>query len=101
MDMSNYAGKPFLKLDAAAEGPIQEYIADVAAGSFGKAELTFESGARLSLNKTNTSVLVKAFGRDSSNWIGKRIEISQGMLSYNGTQQLGLRVRAIDPPAQN
>jgi hypothetical protein len=99
MDMTNYAGKRFLKLDDAAAGPFEENIADVAAGSFDKAELTFESGARLSLNKTNTSVLVKAFGRESRDWIGKRIEIFEGMLPYKGSQQPGLRVRAINPPA--
>jgi hypothetical protein len=94
MDTRDYAGKYFLKLDDVAEGPIQQTIADVTPGNYGKPELTFESGAKLSLKRTNTRSLIKAFGNNSDQWIGRRIELSEGEAEFKGERQPLILVQA-------
>jgi hypothetical protein len=47
--------------------------------------VTFEDGTRVSLNGTNVSTLLDAFGSiEHEDWIGQRIELYAGTLRYNG-----------------
>ena len=84
MDMSKYAGSAFLSLDDVVDGPIRGEIVHVELGSFDKPVVTFSNGCRFSLNVTNSQALIKAFGKESDDWIGEQIELYAGELKYRG-----------------
>jgi hypothetical protein len=58
--------------------------------------VTFESD-RLSLNKTNVNTLIKAYGPNDEDWIGRVVELYVGPLKYNGGIQEGVLVRPVSP----
>jgi hypothetical protein len=84
MDMSKYAGSAFVSLDDVVNGPIRGEIVHVELGSFDKPVVTFSNGCRFSLNVTNAQALIKAFGKESDDWIGEQLELYAGELKYRG-----------------
>ena len=81
MDMTQFAGSGrFLKVADLDGGSIQETIAAIGPGKYDKANATFESGAVLSLNVTNTRALIKAYGSNSTDWLGKVVELYIGKI---------------------
>jgi hypothetical protein len=105
MQMRKYASSRFIKLEDLNDGPLQKTIKDVEEGKFDKPILIFDDGTRLSLNGTNVSTLICAFGTDDSNaWIGQRIELYAGTVRFNGNDKPAVLVRALAAPtaaAQN
>ena len=95
MDMTQYTGAAFITVDDVGNGPLQETIAKVALGNYDKPVLSFESGGQLSLNKTNVKTLIRAYGKDSRDWIGCRIEIAAGEIEYQGKITASVLVRPI------
>jgi hypothetical protein len=83
--MRKYSSGHFIKIDDVRGGPLNEVIDDAKIGKFDKPDLIFESGDRLWLNATNNSVLVRAYGPNSDNWIGKEIELSCRSAAARGT----------------
>src|SRR5262245_27381105 len=76
MDMSQYSGAAFLKVgDIKVNGPVRVVIADVQIGDYGKPDLSFTDGTRLSVNTTNNKILCQAYGTESDEWIGREIEL--------------------------
>ena len=71
MDMRKYAGTAFIKLADLAKGPKCKVIESIAEGQYGRPVITFSDGRKLSLNVTNTNILLELFGQDSDDWIGK------------------------------
>ena len=53
---------------------------------------------RWSVNATNNSVLVRAYGPNSDDWIGKELELFHGEIEYQGKMQEAVLVRPISPP---
>jgi hypothetical protein len=100
-DMRSYAAKDYIKLDHVAEGPLVKTIASIEPGSFDKPAVTFDDGSQLSLNRTSVLDLSKAFGWDSAEWIGRRVEIYQDEIKFNGGTQPGIRVRPAPEPNGN
>jgi hypothetical protein len=98
MDMRTYAARNFIKLEDVSEGPITKTIAAIEKGNFDKPEATFSDGSTLSLNKTSVLALGKVFGFESDDWVGRRVEIYAGDISYNGTTTSSVLVRPIDAP---
>jgi len=98
MDMRKYSGEHFIKVDHVRDGPVQEVIAAIKLGKFGKPDLVFETGDLLSLNATNNSVLVRAYGPNSDDWNGKEIELFHGEIEYQGKKQAAVLVRPMSPP---
>ena len=98
MDMRKYSGEHFLKVDDVRDGQLNRVIAAVKLGKYDKPNLVFENGDLLSLNATNTSVLVRAYGPNSVDWHGKEIELFHGEIEYQGKQQDAVLVRPISPP---
>jgi hypothetical protein len=91
----------FLKPDDVREGPVQVTITDISEGKYDKPDIDFDDGTRLSLNATNSRVLARAFGYDSDDWIGKRIELALGEVEFKGQMQESIIVRPISPaPAE-
>jgi hypothetical protein len=98
MDMSQYAGEHFLKVDDVREGPLRLRIAFAREGKYDKPDLVFESGEVLSLNATNLRTLIRAYGRNSEDWAGKDLEAELGQVMFQGKPQDGVIVNLISPP---
>jgi hypothetical protein len=97
MDLSRYASRKFIKPEDLASGPQHKTIMAIEEGRYDKPVVTFEDGARLSLNGTNVSVLIDAFGSaEDQDWIGQRIELYPGTLRYNGNDNAAVMVRALN-----
>jgi hypothetical protein len=93
--MRKYSGEHFVKIDDVRSAPIQGQIVEVKEGKYDKADLVFESGDVLSLNATNTQILIRAYGTNSDYWVGKMVEMFLGKAKYNGTYNDSVLVRAI------
>jgi len=97
-------GSKYLKLeDVHGKPPTHERIGLVKPenGKFGeRLVLTFEpSGKMLSLNKTSVGNLLRDFGEDDSDWVGKLVEVYAGEVeTQNGTAD-AILVRAADEGA--
>jgi hypothetical protein len=100
MDMKQYGASAFIGVENLRDGPRQETIAAVALGKFDRPTVTFESGDQFSLNKTNTRILIKAYGPNSKDWTGKTIELFIGTATYNKEERESVVVRPISPAKQ-
>lgn len=96
MDMSEYAGGRFLKLDDVRE-PRREIINDVVPGNYERPDAWFESGNVLSLNKTSIRALIKAYGQDSRNWSGMEVELYAGQVDFKDGKTDAVLVKPISP----
>jgi hypothetical protein len=97
MDMSKYASMKFLKPEDFEDGPQRKTIVDIVEGRYDKPNATFHDGSKLSLNGTNVSTLIAAFGStEHSDWVGEEIELYVGMLKYNGVDNPAVLVRALN-----
>ena len=95
MDMKKYANSGFIKVDT-LNGPIQEVIAAIEQGKYDKPNAIFTDGSKLSLNATNVSTLIRAFGSNDVDWINKKVELYVGKLRYNGNDNPAVLVRALE-----
>jgi hypothetical protein len=94
-DMTAYAGSAYVKYDDVIDGSRREKIADARKGDFDRPVLVFESGALLTLNKTNTRTLIRAFGKDPRKWIGLIVELFAGETTHEGKMRNSVLVRPI------
>jgi hypothetical protein len=99
-DLKNYTGEHYLKPDDVRDAPLQQRIAGLREGKFGKLEAIFESGDILSINATNMNVLVRAYGESSDDLIGKDIETFLGKIKYAGADNDAVLVRPVTPPTR-
>jgi hypothetical protein len=97
MDMRPFAAKTFLKTVAVSEGPLLLWIAEIKPGKYDKPDIHFESGEILSLNATNTAILVRAYGPDSNAYIRKQVELSLGKVPFQGELQDSIVIKPISP----
>jgi hypothetical protein len=100
MDMRKYSGTPFLKPGDVKAGSLRVVIVDVTEGKFGRPDLEFDDGAKLSINATNNRTLVASYGGESGEWINKEIELSLGEVEYDGQMQETVVVKPISPPIE-
>lgn len=98
MDMRKYSGETFIKVVDVQGGPFRAKIAAVKEGQYGRPNLVFESGEILTLNATNNKILMRAYGPNSEDWIGKEIELFLGEIEYQKKMQEAVMVRPISPP---
>jgi hypothetical protein len=98
MDMQQFAGSSFITVKTLRAGPRQEVIVSVEPGKYDKPVATFESGDKLSLNKTNVRALIDAYGEESRDWVGCIIELSIGPAKYNGDQIESVVAKPVSPP---
>jgi hypothetical protein len=96
-DLKKYTGEHFLKPDDVRDGPLPRQIAGLREGKFGKLEAIFDSGEILSLNATNTRILLDAYGDDGDALIGKEIELFLGQIRYAGTDNDAVLVKPLTP----
>jgi hypothetical protein len=100
MDMKKYSGQHFIKVGDVRDGPLQMQIAAIREGKYEKPEIVFESGDVLSLNATNNQALLRCFGSESKDSIGKEIELYLGEIEFQKQMQEAVRVRPISPPIE-
>jgi hypothetical protein len=98
MDMRRFSGEHYIKVAEVRDGPIHAQIAAVKQGKFDKPDLVFETGDVLSLNATNSKILLRAFGPNSEDWIGKQLELFLGEVQFQQKVQEAVIVRPISPP---
>ena len=102
MDMRSYGPKRITP-DRVCDGPITARIIAVHENQrFGRPELELDNGSQFLLNQTNNTVLMKAWGWRSEDFIGQEIEFSLGTCkSWNDDQEIveieTVKVRAISP----
>jgi hypothetical protein len=101
MDMRQYASK-YIKPDSLRDGPIQTRVVNVFEDErYGRAVLELETGSQLTLNDSNTNVLIKAWGHDSNDWLGQELILELGTYKDWRTdppeEKETVRVRAISP----
>jgi hypothetical protein len=85
MDMSKYGGNAFIGLDDVRDGPRRGVIEEVSiSDKFDKPVLHFSDGTKLSVNKTNSRMLIKSFGADSEAWVGHEIKMFLGRVEFSG-----------------
>ena len=98
MDMRLFAGEHFLKVADLNDGTAQKTIAVVKSGKYDKPNIVFEDGDLLSLNVTNTRCLMRAYGGNSTDWVGKTIELYVGKVEIqDGDIKDAILVRPISP----
>lgn len=100
MDMGKFTSGQFFKAaELAGSAPLALTINDVAlTDSNGmdaqKPVLAFdETEQRLVLNKTNLGVLIDAWGDESDDWLGRKIQLTTAEVMYQGKLVDGLRVK--------
>jgi len=92
MDASRFAGAAFLGLNDVKDGPFRGDLVAVEEGKFGKLVLIFTNGLKFSLNVTNTTELIKAFGSETDDWLGESVELYQGETLYQGEMVPSVRL---------
>jgi hypothetical protein len=97
MDMRKYYGESFIRVIDVADGPLDETIAVIRQGKYDKPDLIFESGDILSLNATNFKALIRAYGSNSDDWIGKEIKLKKGQTEYQGEPQDSVVIEPVSP----
>jgi hypothetical protein len=102
MNVGEYLGTKFLKVDdLKASGPIRVKITDVSEGQFGKPNVTFHDGARLSLNATNCRAVAREYGLETDAWIDQELELYVGETKFNGEPQETISAKPISPRIEN
>jgi hypothetical protein len=96
MDMRQFAGSSFITIETLRDGPRAEKIVSVEPGRYDQPVVTFESGDKFSLNKTNVNTLIKAYGPNAQDWIDCT-ELYVGDVKYNGGIQESVLVRPSPP----
>jgi hypothetical protein len=102
MDTREFIGGSFLKPEDVTT-PVVLKITGVAKGKFDKLDLTFDDGSKLGLNATNGRKIAKAWTFESANWLNKEVELSAGIVPYNGEDQptIVLKPRSPVTPARD
>jgi hypothetical protein len=98
MDMSKYAGSSFLKPEHLVDGPRTETIVGIKDGNYDQPEVTFKSGDKLSVNNTNTRILLRAYGPNDADWLEKTVELSAGETTFKDQLVPTIIVKPISPP---
>ena len=82
--MTKFSGEDYVKVDSVRNKPLIVRIQNVKEGHFDRPELIFNTDQMLTVNVTNNNILVKAFGSDSNDWLGKWIKLKLGQVTYKG-----------------
>ena len=98
LNLKKYVGSNFLKVDHLRDGPRREVIAGWGENNFGRPEITFVSRDVLSLNDTNTRILIDHYGENSRDSIGAEVELYLGKVKYKGEMQDSILLRPLTPP---
>jgi len=99
VDLRQYASS-YVKPDDVREGPIVTRVVNVTESErFGRPVIELETGSQFTLNESNTSTLIRAWGHESKDWIGQELELSLGTYKDWRTDKDAetVKARAISP----
>ena len=106
MNFDDLYPSKFLRASDLNGAPLTVTIGGVARENVGgepKVIITFASGEKsLIANKTNGKALAKLFGKDTADWIGKKIVLFPCEVDFKGDSVEAVRIRAprvAAPPA--
>ena len=106
MNFDDLYPRKFLRASDLNGAPLTVTIGSVARENVGgepKVIITFASGEKsLIANKTNGKALAKLFGKDTADWIGKKIVLFPCEVDFKGDTVEAVRLRATrtaPPPA--
>jgi hypothetical protein len=101
VDARKYASK-YIKPDNVRDGPIQTRIISVFESErYGNLVLELENGSQFNLYEGNNNILIKAWGSETDNWIGRELVFELG--SYKDwrsdppEEKETVRCRAVSP----
>jgi hypothetical protein len=100
MLMTKYAAKSFIGLEAVRDKPLIATINGVEMGSYDRPVLDLGHFGRFSLNKTNVTTLIRAYGEDSRDWLGCEIKLAVGEYTYDHETRRGVVIQPISPAKQ-
>ena len=99
IDMRQW-GQQFLKPDDVKDKPRKEQIAVINPpaenAKYPKPTAVFESGKLVQLNKTSVGALMREFGTDSDDWIGRFVECRYMRDLIDGKETEWINVEPID-----
>ena len=98
MDMGKYAGDAYRRVEDVREsGPLQAKITTIEDGAFDKPVAVLSDGTSVQLNQSNVRTLIRAWGKNSDDWIGKEIELAIGQITYNEKLVDTIVIKPISP----
>jgi hypothetical protein len=96
MDMSKFGGDQYLKVeDVRASGPVRATIEAVRDGNFDKPVAHLSDGSAVQLNVSNVRTLIRAWGKNSEDWLNREIELVLDQVEYRGELTDSIVVRPI------
>jgi hypothetical protein len=102
VDARKYVSK-YIKPDNVRDAPIQTRIVNVfEEDRYGRLVLELENGSQFTLNESNTETLLKAWGHNTDEWIGREVVLELGHYKDWRTdppeEKETVKVRAVPPP---
>jgi hypothetical protein len=98
MDMTQYGGGSYFKVEDVIDGPRRLRITSVDINVFKRPELGFDgTDATLTVNVTNTNTLLKHYGKEHEDWLDKEVELYAGKVPFEGKPVDALLLRPISP----
>src|SRR5262245_51621117 len=98
MDVRKFLGKSFLKPEHVKDGPIELTIVEaVESDRYDKVELVFDDGTCLSLGQINLRTLIRAYGDNTDDWLGRKVEASWAEVDYQNEKQAMVLLKPISP----
>jgi hypothetical protein len=96
MDMTKFGGDQYLKVeDIRASGPVRATIEAIKDGPFDKPVASLSDGSALQLNVSNTRTLIRTWGKNSEDWLGREIELEIDQVDFKGEPTDSIVVRPI------
>jgi hypothetical protein len=100
MDMTQYASAAFVNFEAVRDKPVQGKIREIAPGKYDKPVVTLHDGSMITLNATSVTILIRALGPDSRDWMGHTIEAYAGQTTFQGQPRDSVLVRPLTAPTK-
>jgi hypothetical protein len=98
MDMARHAGDAYLRVEDVREsGPVKATITAIEDGAFDKPVAVLSDDTSVQLNQSNVRTLIRVWGKNSDDWIGKEIGLSVGQIFYNEKQVDTIVIKPISP----
>jgi hypothetical protein len=98
VDARKYAGSRYLKVADVRVQPLKLRIERIKTGKYDKLDAHFDNCSILSLNSTNTSTLLSAWGWDTDAWHDKEVALTLGTLEFQNKEQEAVIVTPLSPP---
>jgi len=98
-DSRKYSTAKFLNVEKVGDEVFDKKVVEVEEdGKYEKPILVFSDGTKLSLNNTNRETMEKNYGFDMDGWIGVKVRLAVGELTFNNKPTPSVILTPITPP---